>query len=134
MPYKVSVKIRFDAAHRLYGYEGKCKTLHGHTYTAVVEVMCAELAPPGFVIDFGDLKRVVKGWIDANWDHATILWVNDPLAQILVDHVYCMDYEPTAEHMAALLFHIVCQELPGTVVVSQVSIMETPTSTATYYV
>ena len=60
MSYKVSIEIRFDAAHRLYRYEGKCKNLHGHGWTAVVEVACTELVPPGFVIDFGALKKVVK--------------------------------------------------------------------------
>jgi len=145
MSYKVSIEIRFDAAHRLYRYEGKCQNLHGHGWTAVVEVAATKLILSGFVIDFGLLKTVVKDWIDTHWDHATILCVNDPLVQILVDqgvHVHCMDHEPTAEYMAECLFYVVgrdLQDIVGVVgqdlqdvVVTQVSIKETPTSTATY--
>ena len=28
----VSKEFTFDAAHHLFHYEGKCKSLHGHTY------------------------------------------------------------------------------------------------------
>jgi len=135
MPYEVSIELQFDAAHRLFDYDGKCKNLHGHTYTAIVGATCDILIPPGFVVDFGELKKAVKGWIDENWDHATILWECDPLVQMLEDkglRVYRMDDEPTAEHMARLLFNVVDQKLPDTVAVTEVSIMETPTSTAIY--
>lgn len=142
MPYKVSIELQFDAAHRLFKYEGKCHNLHGHTYFAIVEATCDVLIPPGFVTDFGELKRAVKDWIDENWDHATILWANDPLVPILKDQdlrVYSMTHEPTAEYMASLLFIVVegllkTSLFPSTVTLTQVSIKETPTSTAKYYV
>lgn len=133
--YKVSVEIQFDAAHRLFDYEGKCHNLHGHTYFATIEVACGELISPGIVVDFGVLKKVVKSWVNGFWDHATILWKDDPLVQILEDQslrVYRMDNEPTAENMAEHLLNTVRKKLPDTVAVTAVSIMETPTSTATY--
>lgn len=133
--YEVSVVIQFDAAHRLYDYKGKCHNLHGHTYFATVEVACGKLVSPGIVVDFGVLKKAVKSWINGSWDHATILWEFDPLVRILKDQglrVYGMNKEPTAENMAELLLNVVRRELPDTVVVTAVSIMETPTSTATY--
>lgn len=143
MLYKVSIELRFDAAHRLCDYSGKCHNLHGHTYFAIVDVACAELISPGFVVDFVVLKKAVKDWIDANWDHATILWVNDPLVSMLGGlglRVFCMEHEPTAEHMADVLFEctrkLLLDTMEGEVlrsaVVTQVSIKETPTSTATY--
>ena len=137
MPYKVSIELQFDAAHRLWNYKGKCHNLHGHTYFAVVEATCVDLVPPGFVTDFGDLKKVVKDWINEHWDHVTILHVDDPLAELLHDmglFVYGMDHEPTAEYMASYLFEVIDDLLPSRVVLTQVSIKETPTSTAKYYV
>lgn len=135
MAYKVSIELQFDAAHRLCDYEGKCHNLHGHTYFAIVEVTAAELIPPGFVVDFAALKRTVKKFIDGFWDHATILWREDPLVDMLEEQglrIYRMDNEPTAEYMAEHLFGMVDRDLPNTVAVTQVSIMETPTSTAIY--
>lgn len=135
MSYSVSVEIPFDAAHRLYNFEGKCYNLHGHTYCATIDVTCVDLTPPGFVVDFGKLKSAVKRWINDHWDHATILWTGDPLAKVLKDQgvrTFLMNHEPTAEYMAECLFMNVDQLLPDTVTVTSVSIMETPTSTATY--
>lgn len=135
MPYKVSIELQFDAAHRLCEYEGKCHNLHGHTYFAVVEVTCTDLVPPGFVVDFGVLKKAAKDWISASWDHVTILWAHDPLVSILENQglrIYRMEHEPTAEYMAQLLFRNIDRQLPHTVAVTQVSIKETPTSIAIY--
>lgn len=137
MPYAVSIELQFDAAHRLCEYEGKCHNLHGHTYFAIVEATCTDLVPPGFVVDFGNLKKIVKDWINSSWDHATILWAHDPLVSILENQglrVYRMDHEPTAEYMSQLLFRAIDRQLPNTITLTQVSIMETPTSTAKYYV
>lgn len=137
MPYKVSIELQFDAAHRLCEYKGKCHNLHGHTYFVIVEATCTDLVPPGFVVDFGVLKKVVKDWINEHWDHVTILWTEDPLARLLHDtglFVFGMDREPTAEHMASYLFKIIDDRLPNTITLTQVSIKETPTSTAKYYV
>jgi len=142
MPYKVSIELQFEAAHRLLSYKGKCHNLHGHTYFAVVEVTSDGLMPSGFVVDFGDLKKAVKDWINENWDHATILWSEDPLVRLLQEQglrVYHMIHEPTAEYMASQLFIVIERLLktdlfPSTVALTQVSIKETPTSTAKYYV
>ena len=34
----VSKEFTFDAAHHLFNYEGKCKSLHGHTYHLQIAV------------------------------------------------------------------------------------------------
>jgi len=157
--YEVEIEVTFDAAHRLLNYAGKCHNLHGHTYTAIVCVARNKLVDAGFVIDFGYLKKFVKGWIDGNWDHAAILNPKDELVGVLRGHrmcVFTMDcVDPTAEHMAAALYNAVKNAFPdvvvktrGTaitggyplelvpekqeVVVRYVSIRETPTSIATY--
>jgi 6-pyruvoyltetrahydropterin/6-carboxytetrahydropterin synthase len=59
--YEVEIEVTFDAAHRLPSYEGKCHFLHGHRFTAIVCIASSELKDSGFVIDFVDLKKLVKG-------------------------------------------------------------------------
>ena len=73
--FKVSKEFSFDMAHLLDGHDGKCQNLHGHTYKLQVEV-CGNLyasgAKQGMVIDFSDLKSIVKRAVLDPMDHAFI--------------------------------------------------------------
>ena len=65
-------------AHALFGYDGPCKNIHGHTYHLSVTLMGTPLADPsnvklGMVVDFGDLKTLVKDTILNEFDHALVL-------------------------------------------------------------
>ena len=62
-------RIRFCAGHRLSGHEGKCAYFHGHNYLAEFHVVGSQPDAVGRVIDFAQLKEVLKGWIDQHWDH-----------------------------------------------------------------
>lgn len=77
--FSVSRELRtFCAAHRLNkGYEGKCKHLHGHSYSVSVTLTATELDQFDFVIDFGDIKRMFDAWIQAHWDHVTLVSESD---------------------------------------------------------
>ena len=138
--YEVKTVVTFEAAHRLLHYDGKCFFCHGHSYHTKVCIACEGLRGGGFVIDFGDLKKIVKGWIDENWDHSLILNREDPLCSLLTvehAHIYKMPalLEPTAENMAALLFDVVEKEvkkISPDINVKYVSIKETATNTAVY--
>lgn len=137
--YEVTVEVTFDAAHRLLCYEGKCHSLHGHSYVAIVCIDSEELGPShsGFVMDFGVLKKIVKGWIDKNWDHRTLLNRSDPLGALLEDegcNIFLLDFDPTAEHMARYLYRTLCSALHHrkALRVAYVTIKETQTSWATY--
>lgn len=101
---RVTKRLRFCAAHRLLGYEGKCAHLHGHNYVAEVSVD-GEPDGTGMVADFGGIKRRVGGWIDEHWDHAVIGNVADmelchAVACLHGQKVYWMGCNPTAENMA----------------------------------
>ena len=73
--FRVSRKLRtFSAAHRLNkGYEGKCKHLHGHTYSGLVTLEAESLDDYDFVIDFGDIKKFFDDWVQQHWDHVTLV-------------------------------------------------------------
>ncbi len=64
----VSKEFTFDAAHHLHCYEGKCKNLHGHTYTVVFGIS-GYVDEIGLMMDFGDIKEIWKNDIEIHLDH-----------------------------------------------------------------
>jgi 6-pyruvoyltetrahydropterin/6-carboxytetrahydropterin synthase len=130
--YSVTKRIEFCYGHRLLDYDGVCKHPHGHNAVAEIEVRTGTLDSRNMVCDFSDIKRVVKGWIDAELDHKMVLRHDDPLVkplQALGEPIFIVDSNPTVEHMAKLIFdHAAAENLP----VVRVTVWETPTSFAEY--
>lgn len=144
-------KITFDAGHRVYGHEGKCNHLHGHTYTAEIMVSAYSLDSVGRVVDFSVIKDKVGGWINQWWDHNLLLNERDPLAG-LFDEILCaegmvpvdmqqlngrapyrMPCNPTAENMARILFDVASSLLESEGLrINQVKLWETPNCFAIY--
>jgi 6-pyruvoyltetrahydropterin/6-carboxytetrahydropterin synthase len=84
------------------------------------------------VVDFADIKRVIKAWIDLELDHKMILRQDDPLVAVLRaqgEPVYTMENNPTAERLAKLIFDT-ARELGFKV--SAVRLWETPGSCASW--
>jgi 6-pyruvoyltetrahydropterin/6-carboxytetrahydropterin synthase len=130
--YSVTKQVEFCYGHRLLDYDGLCKHPHGHNAVAEIEVRTDALDGRNMVVDFGDIKRLVKEWIDREIDHRMILRHDDPLAKALLamgEPVYLLDSNPTAERIARLVFDYAREHgLP----VCRVTIWETPSSWATY--
>ena len=130
--YSVTKRIDFCYGHRLLDYDGVCKHLHGHNAIAEIEVRTDTLDRRNMVCDFGDIKRIVKEWIDRELDHKMILRHDDPLVpplHRLGEPIYLLDSNPTVERLARLIFEYAgSQGLP----VVRVRVWETPTSFADY--
>jgi 6-pyruvoyltetrahydropterin/6-carboxytetrahydropterin synthase len=130
--YSVTKRIEFCYGHRLLDYEGVCRHPHGHNAVAEIEVRAGTLDSRNMVCDFGDIKRIVKGWIDRELDHKMLLRHDDPLVkplQQLGEPVYLLDSNPTVERLARLIFEYTSgQGFP----VARVTVWETPTSYAVY--
>jgi len=130
--YSVTKRIEFCYGHRLLDYDGICKHPHGHNGLVEVEVRSNQLDKRNMVCDFSDIKRVVKGWIDRDLDHKMLLRRDDPLVKLLQqlgEPVYLCDSNPTAEHIAKIIYqHAASEGLP----VVRVKLWETPTSFAEY--
>lgn len=94
-----------EMAHRLFGHEGKCNHLHGHSYRIEVTVE-GLLDSLGRVLDFSELKAGVGEWIAQVLDHGTTLCSNDPLLPLLQPtgtKLHVMQEPPTAENLARLV-------------------------------
>ncbi len=129
--YSVTKRIDFCYGHRLLDYNGICKHPHGHN--AVVEIeLTSSLDGRNMVVDFSDIKRIVKGWIDREIDHKMVLRRDDPLVEPLKklnEPVFVVDSNPTVEHIAKLIFDYAhSQGLP----VKKVRVWETASAFATY--
>ena len=105
--YSVATRIGFCYGHRLLDYDGVCKHPHGHNATAEIEVRGSALDSRGMVVDFADLKQIVKAWIDRELDHKMILRRDDPLVeplQRLGEPVLLVDVNPTVELLARMIY------------------------------
>lgn len=109
-------KIEFDAAHRVMGHEHKCRYLHGHRYVLEATFTAPNLDKIGRVIDFGEIKTILKTWIDENLDHTTILWEKDKelgnnISTVTNQKIYYLNSNPTAESIAHHLFTEIIPDL-----------------------
>lgn len=132
---QVKKEFEFESAHRLSNYEGKCKRIHGHNYKVVVTVEGDEVDDRGILIDFGDIKSVVKEHIIQVYDHKLLLKVDDEqnkeIADVLVkygeDQFIWFPTNPTAENMATHFLGVLKRYIPQ---VKSVEVFETPDSSA----
>ena len=130
--FRVTQEIDFCYGHRLLNYSGKCRHLHGHNGRAVLVMEGEQLDERGMLIDFGDIKREVRHWIDETLDHRMILCEHDPALPFLRElgePLHVISENPTAENIARLIYeHAAEKRLP----VVEVSLWETPRAFATY--
>jgi len=141
---RITKQFNFETGHALYGYDGKCKNVHGHSYKLSVTVIGQPITDTGnvkygMVIDFGDLKKIVKEEIVDVFDHATVFNRNTPhieLAKELSDRghdVILVDYQPTSENMVIDFAAKIKKHLPPTITLHSLKLQETETSFAEWY-
>lgn len=105
--FEIVKSIEFCYGHRLLEHPGLCANLHGHNAKAEVMLASETLDSLGMVMDFSDVKAVLKSWIDETLDHTMLLCKDDPMVDVLKqnkERFYLMDENPTAENIAKLIF------------------------------
>jgi 6-pyruvoyltetrahydropterin/6-carboxytetrahydropterin synthase len=140
---RISKEFNFDMAHALLGYDGLCKNIHGHSYTLVVTVMGSPIKDnnspkDGMLIDFKDLKGIIKKHIIDRFDHALVLNGATPHDAVAVlkkhyDKIVLLDYQPTTENMIADFASQISDLLPSNLNLFSLRLRETPTSFAEWY-
>ncbi|KEZ92249.1 6-pyruvoyl trahydropterin synthase family protein [Nonlabens ulvanivorans] len=141
---RITKEFTFETGHALYGYDGKCRNVHGHSYKLAVTVIGSPIndannVKHGMVIDFTDLKKIVKEEIVDPFDHATVFNKNTPhveLAQELRERghdVILADYQPTSEMMILDFADKIRNRLPENIELFSLRLRETETSYAEWH-
>ena len=141
---RITKQFTFETGHALYGHDGKCKKIHGHSYKLDVTVIGQPIndskhVKNGMVIDFGDLKTIVNQEIVHPFDHATVLNVSSPHKEIADEmesrghKILRVNYQPTSEMMILDFAVKIEVKLPKHLKLYSLKLRETDTAFAEWY-
>lgn len=141
---RITKQFSFETGHALFGYDGKCKNVHGHSYKLSVTVIGTPITDRnnvkfGMVIDFSDLKKIVKEEIVDVFDHATVFNATTPHVELASElktrghHVILVDYQPTSENMVIDFAQKIKNRLPKGIALHSLRLQETESSFAEWY-
>ncbi len=141
---RITKQFSFETGHALYGYDGKCKNVHGHSYKLSVTVIGSPISDMnnvkfGMVIDFTDLKKIVKEEVVDQFDHATVFNKHTPHLELAHElqnrnhHVILVDYQPTSENMVIDFAERITKRLPKNISLFSLKLQETDSSFAEWY-
>jgi 6-pyruvoyltetrahydropterin/6-carboxytetrahydropterin synthase len=108
MRQTIKVRHQLQMAHRLPQLPGKCQKLHGHTWTIVLALEGA-VDKRGIMIDYAELKKRWRDWLDETFDHQLALAFDDPIIKGLTAserrHHYPglveVNFHPTVENLSS---------------------------------
>ena len=140
---RITKAYKFDMAHALPGHDGLCKNIHGHSYellvTLIGEPINDQNSPKnGMVIDFKDLKKIIKDLIVDQFDHSLVLRDDTPEAlltqmQIAYSRIILVNYQPTSENMIIDFANRIKNRLPDNVKLHHLNLWETVTAYTEWY-
>jgi len=141
---RITKQFTFETGHALYGYDGKCRNVHGHSYRLSVTVIGTPISDNqhvkhGMVIDFSDLKKIVKEEIVDVFDHATVFNRNTPHVELAKElesrghNVLLVNYQPTSEMMVMDFAEKIQKRLPESIELFSLKLQETETSYAEWF-
>ena len=138
MNLRVTKVFDFETAHALWNYDGKCKNIHGHSYKLTISISGDVINDPnhvknGMIMDFGDLKKIVKAEIIEEFDHCLLLNGNTPHADYAkvengFSKMMLCDYQPTAENMLIDMVNRLLPKLPAHINLKYAKLQETANS------
>jgi 6-pyruvoyltetrahydropterin/6-carboxytetrahydropterin synthase len=140
---RITKEFKFEMAHALKGYDGLCRNIHGHSYELKVTVaghpITDENNPKlGMVMDFGDLKKIVRKTIVDKFDHALVL--SNKMPETLItelkgnfERIHIFNYQPTSELMIVDFANRIKAELPDGITLKYLLLRETVTSYAEWF-
>ena len=135
--------FNFEMAHALWNYDGSCRNVHGHSYQLFVTVIgepIRDLNSPqnGMVIDFSDIKKLVKTQIIDDLDHNFMVSSDADIEQLkkvnqMFEKLKIVDFQPTCENILLYIADILKTKLKGDIRLISLKLCETPTSYAEWF-
>ena len=134
MATSVTVKVFFEAAHRLHNPDksddwnrqifGKCNNPHGHGHNYVLEVTVEGEVDPdtGYLIDMKDLKGVLRTAVVDEVDHR----------HLNIEVPWLAGINPSAENLARIFYERVARKLDERLHLASVTVHETDRNSASY--
>ena len=139
---RVTKQFSFEMAHALDGHDGQCRHIHGHSYYLSVTVSGSPIQDSsspknGMVVDFADLKAIVKRTILDHLDHSLVLFKKSEfIGQVKswTGHkVVLTPYNPTCENLVIDFAKRIRKELPQDTKLHRLLLRETQTGYAEWY-
>lgn len=135
---RVTKRFTFEMAHALRCHDGLCANIHGHSYVLDVTLAGQPADAPGqakdgMVIDFADLKRIVKPIVD-RYDHALLLHERErnavKLDEPLFGRVIFTSWQPTCENILLDIVGQLAGQMPDGTILAAARLQETASSWA----
>lgn len=140
---RVTKEFHFEMAHALWKYDGDCKNIHGHSYRLFVTLIGTpneDCNDPkfGMVLDFKDLKQMVKAQVVDFLDHSLVVYKEaaGPSLDAVRDmysKVHVFDFQPTCENLVNYLAEKIRPLLSDDTGLYAVKLYETASSYAEWY-
>jgi 6-pyruvoyltetrahydropterin/6-carboxytetrahydropterin synthase len=140
---RVTKEFNFEMAHALWNYDGPCRNVHGHSYRLFVTLSGIPVDDPGnskngMVIDFTDLKKIVKKEIVNVFDHALVVSrkfdkEKREMFTKMIGNTIIVEYQPTCENLVSDFAVRISRNLPSEVKLYSLKLYETNTSYAEWY-
>ena len=133
MKVTISRKAHFNAAHRLFNESwsdeknqrifGKCNNInyHGHNYELIVSVTGKINPETGYVIDMGELKKIIKQEVEEKLDHKNLN----------LDLEYFSNVIPSAENICIYIYNLLRDKISKDLDIC-VTLYETPRNFVKY--
>lgn len=118
--FQLTVHDYFSSAHQLHGYKGKCEAVHGHNWKIEATVQGERLNEIGLLMDFTDLKKLLKNIID-------------PLDHVMLNEIDGFrDNNPSSEIIARYIYKKIEEGLPAGITAASVTVWESENARAAY--
>jgi 6-pyruvoyltetrahydropterin/6-carboxytetrahydropterin synthase len=140
---RVTKEFSFEMAHALWNYDGPCRNVHGHSYRLYVTLRGTPLEREndpknGMVMDFGDLKKIVRKEIVDVFDHSVVVSKQfdrekTEMFSKLFGNTVLLNYQPTCENLVADFAGRIERLLPEDIILHSLKLYETATSYAEWF-
>jgi len=140
---RITREFDFEMAHALWGYDGSCRNIHGHSYRLAVTVVGTAITDSrspkkGMVMDFGDLKKIIREEIIGDFEHALVISRETPMPEAIDSHemfgkLLLVDYQPTSENLLLDFVARIKRKLPSGIRLHSMRLRETANSYAEWF-